>query len=557
MTINVGNNTPASGSYSTYGSMNLQQAYNRSQTSQALVDSVQTNSFGYGNMGNYNFNLSNWRNEESLNASMGNSNQSRFGDWASQLWRGKSRNFTVVQDDFNKKLLAASETYLSGNKDAAIEQFKAIGVQVDPKKDNTAEIGEVYNGIALAQTQARTVNDRNKNYADYQKQYLYAMGNVKNGYTEKNGLLYKDGVLDAQATRQYQYYREGAEGLPSDKRAYLDGKLKELEAQGVDTTKYRELFDRDKYFNGEGPQAGEKAFMKVTSEAKAELSRAVKKARDTSGGKIDEKEIMNKALAGDPAYADVLKQMQAVRTLGGYSDASVETTEQKFNNSLLNAGFGIETKENQVAILASGGQQVDDKLKQVKGGVTIRESQEKVIKELDNGVIIQTADGKYFKKTSSYDKKEKLRMTYSQEVDKNRKALGNKTAYIQKRSEDGQLRGELVKVELGGKASEQAKALKKAKEVALDKNKALERVGSSKVDYKTQPNAGKTDSKGATAGTVLGSAAAGAGAGATVGTAVGLAGGIFAPVTVPVGAIVGGVTGAISGANADKKQGTT
>ena len=230
----VGNPNSPQNSYSSYGSMTLGEAYNRSQISQALVDSVQSNTLGYGNWGNYNFNLANWRNAESLNASMGNSVQRRAWDAITSPIRGKTSNFTVVQEEFNRKLLAASQAYLDGNKEDAIEQFNSMGVTIDSKKDNTAEVREIVNGIQLAQNQPHTISDRNKNYASMQQAYTQELQriskeNEQNGLTVVEGekdqpsVLQRDGVVYAQASRQYEALKQ--EALPSDKRTYLAKKM--------------------------------------------------------------------------------------------------------------------------------------------------------------------------------------------------------------------------------------------------------------------------------------------------------------------------------------------
>lgn len=560
----VGNPNSPQNSYSSYGSMTLGEAYNRSQISQALVDSVQSNTLGYGNSGNYNFNLANWRNAESLNASMGNSGQSRFIDWFSQPGSGKSRNFTVVQEEFNRKLLAASEAYLNGDKDAAIEQFEAMGVTIDSKKDNTAQVREIVNGIQLAQNQPHTIKDRNENYAKMQQAYTDQLKKIReeneeNGLTEVEGekvagkkappsVLQRDGVVYAQASRQYQALTQ--EALPSDKRQYLANKIAELQEQGVDVTKYQEIYDRDKEFDTDGS----KAFARVTSHAQGELSSTINRLK----GNLPEKEVMNKALAGDPLFADVLKQMRAVQVLGGYTDQTAEGIQARVNNSFINNGFAFKTKENQVAVLATGDQQVED-AKEVKG-TTLRAGQEKVVEQLKDGVIVEI-DGKQYRKTSSYDSSTKLRTTYVQEWNKDSKAVeGAETAYFQKRSEDGKLRGELVKVTLGGEADAQEKALKKAKEVALDKKKALEKVGSKKGEYQA------SNDQGGTMPTKQGfnwvSAAAGGALGAGIATgavAAGVAATVItAPISIPTilaGSAIMAGSAAIAGfAGSDKNQ---
>jgi hypothetical protein len=559
--LSVGNPNAPQNSYSSYGSMTLGEAYNRSQISQALVDSVQSNALGYRNWGNYNFNLANWHNAEKLNASMGNSVQRQWWDTITSPIRGKTRNFTVVQEEFNRKLLAASQLYLNGDKYDAIAQFEAMGVTIDSKKDNTAQVREIVNGIQLAQNQPHTIKDRNENYAKMQQAYTDQLKKIKQE-NEKNGLrevegekvegekappsvLERDGVVYAQASRQYQALKQ--EALPSDKRMYLANKIAELKEQGVDVTKYQEIYDRDKNFDNDGS----KAFARVTSHAQGELSSTISKLR----GNLDEMEVMNKALAGDPQFAEVLKQMRAVQVLGGYTDQTAEGIQARVNNSFINNGFAFKTKENQVAVLATGGQQVED-AKEVKG-TTLRAGQEKVVEQLKDGVIVEI-DGKQYRKRSSYDSSTKLRTTYVQEWNKGSKAVeGAETAYFQKRSKDGKLRGELVKVTLGGEASEQKKALKKAKEVALDKKKTLEE-GSAKHDYQPSNSQGGTmpTKQGFNWGSAAGGGALGAGIASAAVAAVGGAALLAtAPVSVPI--IAGGalVTGGIAGSSgSDKNQ---
>jgi co-chaperonin GroES (HSP10) len=525
--------------------MTLGEAYNRSQISQALVDSVQSNTLGYGNLGNYNFNLANWRNAESLNASMGNSVQRRTWDAITSPLRGQTRNFTVVQEKFNRELLAASQAYLNGNKEAAIGQFEAMGVTIDSKKDNTAQVREIVNGIQLAQNQPHTIKDRNENYAKMQQAYTQELQrisqeNKNNGLTVVEGendqpsVLQRDGVVYAQASRQYQALTQ--EALPSDKRGYLAKKIAELQEQGVDVTKYNEIFARDREFDNDGS----KAFARVTSHAQGELSSTISKLR----GNLDEMEVMNRALKGDPLFADVLKQMRAVQVLGGYTDQTAEGIQARVNNSFINNGFAFKTKENQVAVLATGDQQVED-AKEVKG-TTIRAGQEKVVEQLKDGVIVEI-DGKQYRKTSSYDSSTKLRTTYVQEWNKDSKAVeGAETAYFQKRSEDGKKRGELVKVTLGGEADAQEKALKKAKEVALDKKKTLKEVGSAKHDY--QPSNSQGGTMPTKEGFNWGTVAASAGAGAATGAAIG------GPPGAVIGTVVGGTVGLVAAATGDKNQ---
>jgi hypothetical protein len=561
--ISVGSPTSSTGSYTTNGSMTLGEAYNRSQISQALVDSVQSNALGYRNWGNYNFNLANWHNAEKLNASMGNSVQRQWWDTITSPIRGKTRNFMVVQEEFNRKLLAASEVYLNGDKDDAIAQFKNIGVEIDSKKDNTAQVREIVNGIQLAQNQPHTIKDRNENYAKMQQAYAdqlraIAQQNKNNGLTVVEGetdqpsVLQRDGVVYAQASRQYQALKQ--EALPSDKRGYLQRKITELGALGVDVTEYQDILDRNKNFEGEGSNAGSTAFARVTSHAQGKLSSTINRLK----GNLPEMEVMNKALQGNPDFAEVLKQMRAVQVLGGYTDQTAEGIQAGVKNSFISNGFAFKTKENQVAVLATGGQQVEG-AKEVKG-TTIRARQEKVVEQLKNGVIVEI-DGKQYRKTSSYDSSTKLRTTYVQEWNKGSKAVeGAETAYFQKRSKDGKLRGELVKVTLGGEASEQKKALKKAKAVALDKNKTLEK-GSAKHDYQPSNSQGGTmpTKQGFNWGSAAGGGALGAGiASAAVATVGGVGLLATAPVSVPVAlAIAGGalVTGAIAGSSgSDKNQ---
>ena len=270
-------------------------------------------------------------------------------------------------------------------------------------------------------------------------------------------------------------------------------------------------------------------------------------------------EVMNRALKGDPQFADVLKQMRAVQVLGGYTDQTAEGIQARVNNSFVNNGFAFQTKANQVAVLATGDQQVEG-AKEVKG-TTIRETEEKVVEQLTDGVIVQIGD-KYYRKTSSYDDSNKVRTTYVQEWNKDEKDVtGAKTAYFQKRSEDGKLRGELVKVTLGGDASEQEKALKKAKEVALDKKKTLKEVGSAKHDYQpSNSQAGTMPTKeGFNWGTVFASAGAGAATGAAIGGTAGSIVPVIGNLTVGasgavIGTVVGGTVGLVAAATGDKNQ---